>query len=163
MSDTASQQPGTTPDLITADLVIADLVAADKGDATRQLADTLVAAGRVTDRERFLADVAAREEQMATGIPGGIGLPHARSEAVTVPSLAVGRVVSGERVDFGAPDGPANLVFLIAAPTTGESDHLTILAALARKLVHASFRQSLLEAPDAASVASTVLREVYGR
>ncbi|WP_432489114.1 PTS sugar transporter subunit IIA [Kineococcus sp. SYSU DK018] len=158
MSDTAN-----TPDLITGDLVIADLRASDRVDATRQLAQQLQAAGRVTDLEQFLADVAAREEQMATGIPGGIGLPHARSEAVTVPSLAVGRVLSGERVDFGAPDGPANLVFLIAAPTTGEADHMTILAALARRLVHVSFRQSLLDAPDAASVARTVMEEVYGR
>ena len=40
---------------------------------------------------------------------------------------------------------------------------MTILAALARKLVHVSFRQSLLDAPDAASVARTVMEEVYGR
>ncbi|GAB3217039.1 fructose PTS transporter subunit IIA [Kineococcus gypseus] len=158
MSDTVS-----TPDLITGDLVLADLRASDRVDATRQLAQVLRDAGRVTDLEQFLADVAAREQQMATGIPGGIGLPHARSAAVTVPSLAVGRVVSGPGVDFGAPDGPANLVFLIAAPTTGEADHMTILAALARRLVHVSFRQSLLEAPDAASIARTVMEEVYGR
>ncbi|MEZ0493591.1 PTS sugar transporter subunit IIA [Kineococcus sp. TBRC 1896] len=150
-------------DLTAPELVLTDLVATDRVDATRQLAQTLAAAGRVTDLEQFLADVAAREEQMATGIPGGIGLPHARSAAVTVPSLAVGRVVSGERIDWGAPDGPANLVFLIAAPTEGEADHLQILAALARKLVHVSFRESLLQAPDAAAVASTVLTEVYGR
>jgi PTS system fructose-specific IIA component len=80
-----------------------------------------------------------------------------------VPSLAIGRVVHGNGIDWGAADGPANLVFLIAAPTTGEADHLTILAALARKLVHVSFRESLLEAPDAEAVASTVLKEVYGR
>jgi hypothetical protein len=42
-----------------------------------------------------------------------------------VPSLAVGRVPAG--VDFGAPDGPATLVFLIAAPAGGDADHLTIL------------------------------------
>ncbi|WP_380169815.1 PTS sugar transporter subunit IIA [Kineococcus sp. DHX-1] len=150
-------------DLTAPELVLTDLVATDRVDATRQLAQTLADAGRVTDLEQFLADVAAREEQMATGIPGGIGLPHARSAAVTVPSLAVGRVVSGERIDWGAPDGPANLVFLIAAPTEGEADHLQILAALARKLVHASFRESLLAAPDAAAVSSTVLTEVYGR
>ncbi|WP_432562154.1 PTS sugar transporter subunit IIA [Kineococcus sp. SYSU DK003] len=150
-------------DLTAPELVLVDLVATDRVDATRQLAQTLADAGRVTDLPQFLADVAAREEQMATGIPGGIGLPHARSAAVTVPSLAIGRVVSGERIDWGAPDGPANLVFLIAAPTEGEADHLQILAALARKLVHVSFRESLLEAPDAAAVASTVLTEVYGR
>lgn len=150
-------------DLTAPELVLVDLKASDRVDATRQLAQTLADAGRVTDLEQFLADVAAREEQMATGIPGGIGLPHARSAAVTVPSLAIGRVVDGNGIDWGAPDGPANLVFLIAAPTTGEADHLTILAALARKLVHVSFRESLLEAPDAEAVASTVLKEVYGR
>ena len=150
-------------DLTAPELVLTDLVATDRVDATRQLAQTLADAGRVTDLQQFLTDVAAREEQMATGIPGGIGLPHARSTAVTVPSLAVGRVVSGERIDWGAPDGPANLVFLIAAPTEGEGDHLQILAALARKLVHASFRESLLAAPDAAAVASIVVTEVSGR
>jgi fructose PTS system EIIA component len=154
-------------DLTAPELVLVDLKATDRVDATRQLAHTLVAAGRVTDLEQFLADVAAREEQMATGIPGGIGLPHARSAVVTVPSLAIGRVVDGPEgrrgIDWGAPDGPANLVFLIAAPTEGEADHLQILAQLARKLVHVSFRQSLLEAPDADAVASTVLKEVYGR
>jgi mannitol/fructose-specific phosphotransferase system IIA component (Ntr-type) len=51
-------------------------------------------------------------------------------------------------------------VFLIAAPAGGDSDHLKILAALARRLVHESFRQSLLDAPDAATVAEIVTREV---
>jgi len=145
-------------DLITEDLVVLDLVATDKADATRQLAQKLQAAGRVTDLEGFLADVAAREAQMATGMPGGIGLPHARSEHVTSPSIGLDRVTAG--VDFGAPDGPATLVFLIAAPAGGGSEHLTILAALARRLVRPAFKQTILDAPDAASVASYVQGEV---
>lgn len=140
------------------ELIAVDLVAPDKVEATRRLAELLAAAGRVTDLEVFLADVAAREAQMATGMPGGVGLPHARSAAVTVPSLAIGRVPAG--VDFGAPDGPATLVFLIAAPEGGGDAHLKVLAALARKLIHPSFRQSLAEAPDAAAVAEIVNREV---
>jgi len=148
-------------DLITADLVILDLVATDKVDAARQLAQKLQAAGRVTDLDGFLADVAAREAQMATGMPGGIGLPHARSDYVTVPSLGLARVPAG--VDFGAPDGPATLVFLIAAPTGGGSEHLTILAALARRLVRPAFRQTIIDAPDAAAVASYVQGEVGGQ
>ncbi|WP_426592977.1 PTS sugar transporter subunit IIA [Cellulomonas sp. McL0617] len=147
----------STP-LITPDLVAVDLVATDRDDATRQLIDLLLAAGRVTDADGFHADVRAREAQMATGMPGGIGLPHARSGYVTAPSLAVGKVAAG--VDFGAPDGPATLIFLIAAPAEGDSDHLQILAALARRLVHESFRTSLKEAGDAATVADIVTREV---
>ena len=144
--------------LITPDLVAVDLVATDRDDATRQLIDLLHKAGRVTDADGFHADVRAREAQMATGMPGGIGLPHARSSHVTAPSLAVGKVAVG--VDFGAPDGPATLIFLIAAPTAGDSDHLQILAALARRLVHESFRTSLKDATDAGTVADIVTREV---
>lgn len=144
--------------LITSELVALDLVAKDREEATRALIELMVAAGRVTDAEGFHADVRAREAQMATGMPGGIGLPHARSEHVTVPSLAVGRVPSG--VDFGAPDGPATLIFLIAAPAGGDADHLKILAALARRLVHESFRSSIQQAPDAGAVADIVNREV---
>ncbi len=144
--------------LIIPDLFAVDVVATDRDDVVRQLIDKLVAAGRVTDADGFAADVKAREAQMATGMPGGIGLPHARSQFVTVPSLALGKVPAG--VDFGAPDGPATLVFLIAAPASGDADHLKILAALARRLVHPEFRQSLIDAPDAATVADIVTREV---
>ena len=147
----------STP-LITPELVVVDLAAADRDEATRALIDLLVAAGRVTDAEGFHGDVRAREAQMSTGMPGGIGLPHARSEWVTAPSLAVGKVPAG--VDFGAPDGPATLVFLIAAPASGDADHLKILAALARRLVHPEFRQSLLDAPDAATIAEIITTQV---
>jgi len=148
----------TTPDLITADLVDLGLDAADKHAATRALAQRLVDAGRVTDLEEFLKDVAAREEQMATGLEGGIGIPHCRSAAVTTPTLAFGRSDAG--IDFGAPDGPAKLIFLIAAPEGGGSDHLKVLAALARRLVRAEFKQNLLDAGDAAALAEYIRQEV---
>ena len=147
----------TTP-LITPELVAIGLTAKDRDEATSHLVNLMQAAGRVTDSAGFLADVQKREAQMATGMPGGVGLPHARSEHVVAPSLAVAQVPGG--VDFGAPDGPANLVFLIAAPATGDADHLKILAALARKLVHESFRNSLKQAPDAQTVADIITREV---
>lgn len=147
--------------LITIDLVEIDLDAKDRTDATRTLAQRLAAAGRVTDLEGFLADIAAREEQMATGIEGGIGIPHARSAHVTEPTLGFGRSVPG--VDWGAPDGPAHLIFLIAAPDSGGAEHMNILAKLARKLISQAFKQSLLDAPDAASVVAVINKEVLGQ
>jgi fructose-specific phosphotransferase system IIA component len=141
-------------ELITADLVDLDLHGNDRHEATAALAGRLTAAGRVTDTEGFLADVRAREEQMPTGIEGGIGIPHARSAHVTAPSLAFGRSKAG--IDFGADDGPADLVFLIAAPEGGGSEHMTILASLARKLVHQDFKTALRDAPDAAAAAALI-------
>ena len=146
------------PQLITEDLVILDLEAPDRHAATRALGERLAAAGRVTDLEAFLGDVRKREEQMATGLPGGIGIPHARSAAVTEPTLGFARSSSG--VDFGAEDGPAHLIFLIAAPAEGGDEHLKILAALARRLMRPAFRQSLLEAVQPVDVVDIVTREV---
>ncbi|HYN66425.1 MAG TPA: fructose PTS transporter subunit IIA [Ornithinibacter sp.] len=144
--------------IITTDQVVLDLSDADRHAATRTLASTLVTSGRCTDLDTFLEDVRKREEQMATGLPGGIGIPHARSAAVTEPSLVFGRSTQG--IDWGAEDGPATLIFLIAAPDGGGEEHMKILAALARKLMRKDFRASLTEAPDAATVVDIVDREV---
>ena len=138
-------------EMITADLVDLDLSADTKEAAARALAERMVAQGRVTDLDGFLADVAAREAQMPTGLDGGIGIPHCRSEYVTEPSLAFGR--SAEGVDFGAPDGPADLIFLIAAPAGADDAHLTILSALARQLMNAEFTSALRAVGDAESAA----------
>ncbi|MFG2370894.1 fructose-specific PTS transporter subunit EIIC [Streptomyces sp. NPDC048504] len=141
-------------EMITADLVDLDLSADTKEAAARALAERMVAQGRVTDLDGFLADVAAREAQMPTGLDGGIGIPHCRSEYVTEPSLAFGR--SAEGVDFGAPDGPADLIFLIAAPAGADDAHLTILSALARQLMNAEFTSALRSVGDAESAAALI-------
>ncbi|MFJ9892581.1 fructose-specific PTS transporter subunit EIIC [Streptomyces sp. NPDC091280] len=141
-------------EMITADLVDLDLSADTKEAAARALAERMVAQGRVTDLDGFLADVAAREAQMPTGLDGGIGIPHCRSEHVTEPTLAFGR--SAEGIDFGAPDGPADLIFLIAAPAGADDAHLTILSALARQLMNAEFTSALRSVGDAAGAAALI-------
>jgi len=129
-------------------MVILEMEATDRADAAAQLARTMYDAGRVTDLDAFLESVNAREHQLATGLPGGIGLPHARSEFVTQPSIAVGVTRYGHSLDFGAADGPANLVLLIATPAQSFSEHLEVLATLARSLSKESYRESLRRAGD---------------
>ncbi|MFJ4722691.1 PTS fructose transporter subunit IIABC [Streptomyces luteogriseus] len=141
-------------DMITADLVDLDLSADTKEAAARALAERMVALGRVTDLDGFLADVAAREAQMPTGLDGGIGIPHCRSEHVTEPTLAFGR--SAEGTDFGAPDGPADLIFLIAAPAGADDAHLTILSSLARQLMNSEFTDALRAVGDASAAAALI-------
>ncbi|NLU70056.1 fructose-specific PTS transporter subunit EIIC [Streptomyces sp. HNM0574] len=140
--------------LINAELVDLDLRVTGKDQAARSLAERMVSQGRVTDLEGFLADVAAREAQMPTGLDGGIGIPHCRSVHVTEPTLAFGRLT--DPVDFGAPDGPADLVFLIAAPDGADSDHLTILSALARQLMDEAFTGALRTATGPEHVAALI-------
>ncbi|MFJ9664501.1 fructose-specific PTS transporter subunit EIIC [Streptomyces sp. NPDC101219] len=141
-------------DMITADLVDLDLSADTKEAAARALAERMAALGRVTDLDGFLADVAAREAQMPTGLDGGIGIPHCRSEHVTEPTLAFGRTADG--IDFGAADGPADLIFLIAAPAGADDAHLTILSSLARQLMNTEFTTALREVTDPAGAAALI-------
>ncbi|MEU6394098.1 fructose-specific PTS transporter subunit EIIC [Streptomyces sp. NPDC046939] len=148
-------------EMITAELVDLDLSAQTKTEAARSLAQRMVALGRVTDLDGFLADVAAREAQMPTGLDGGIGIPHCRSAHVTEPTLAFGRAAHG--IDFGAPDGPADLIFLIAAPAGADDAHLTILSALARQLMDEDFKASLRAATDAERTASLIRGDAVDR
>ncbi len=144
--------------LITAEQVVLDLTGADRHAATRTLAERLVATGRCTDLDTFLADVRKREETMATGLPGGIGIPHARSAAITEPSLVFGRATDG--IDWGAKDGPATLVFLIAAPEHGGEAHMQMLPKLARALMKKDFKAALAAATSEEEVVRIVSDEV---
>ncbi|SDY44922.1 PTS system D-fructose-specific IIA component (F1P-forming), Frc family /PTS system D-fructose-specific IIB component (F1P-forming), Frc family /PTS system D-fructose-specific IIC component (F1P-forming), Frc family [Modestobacter sp. DSM 44400] len=124
--------------LITPELVALDAdLGRDKSAVVARLAGLVAAAGRATGADALHADAMAREAKAATGLPGGIAIPHCRSAAVTEASLGFARL--SPPVDFGAPDGPADLAFLIAAPEHGDADHLTLLTALARALVRPEF------------------------
>jgi fructose PTS system EIIBC or EIIC component len=144
--------------LITDEQVVLDLTGADRHEATRALAERLVASGRCTDLDTFLADVTERESKMATGLPGGIGIPHARSAAITEPSLVFGR--SSDGIDWGAKDGPATLVFLIAAPEGGGDAHMQMLPKLARALMKKDFKAALAAATTEAEVVGIVEAQV---
>ncbi|WP_030149015.1 PTS fructose transporter subunit IIABC [Mycetocola saprophilus] len=144
--------------LINVEQVVLDLTGADRHEATRTLAQRLVASGRCTDIDLFIADVQERESKMATGLPGGIGIPHARSAAITEPSLVFGRIADG--IDWGAKDGPARLVFLIAAPADGGDAHMQVLPQLARALMHNDFREALLSAATPEEVVAIVEEHV---
>ncbi|GAA3851355.1 fructose-specific PTS transporter subunit EIIC [Brevibacterium ammoniilyticum] len=144
--------------LINDEQVLLDLGGADRPEATRRLAECLVATGRCTDLELFVADVEERESKTATGLPGGIAIPHARSAAITEPSLVFGRTTDG--IPWGAKGGPAHLVFLIAAPADGGDAHMKVLPQLARALMREDFRTALLNAQTPAEVVAIVDEQV---
>ncbi|MBG6179037.1 PTS fructose transporter subunit IIABC [Arthrobacter sp. CAN_A1] len=128
--------------LITTDLVTLDQdLGSDRQQVIRHLADQVAATGRATGADGLYADALAREQKTATGIPGGIAIPHCRSTSVTEPTLAMARLKPP--VDFGAKDGPADLVFFIAAPDGADQEHLKLLSKLARSLIKKDFTAAL--------------------
>jgi fructose PTS system EIIBC or EIIC component len=142
-------------DLITTALVRLDEdLGQEKHDVIRALAGLVADAGRSSDPEQLAGDAITREGTAATGLPGGIAIPHCRTEAVEVPTLAFARL--SPKVDFGAKDGPADLAFLIAAPAGGDVTHLQLLTKLARALVKKDFTDSLRHASTSQEVVDLV-------
>ncbi|MDU3275047.1 PTS sugar transporter subunit IIA, partial [Varibaculum cambriense] len=130
-------------------------VGADKDSVITALAAKIAASGRA-DENSLVSDLLAREAKTATGMPGGIAIPHCRSQAVNTSSLAFARLK--EPVDFGAPDGPADLIFMIAATERQGQEHLQLLKKLAQKLVDKNFLAALRSA-DSAEKAAQIIRE----
>ncbi len=146
-----SQQP--VP-LIGADLVRLDAdLGATKTDVITALAEVVGASGRA-DAAGLAADALSREAKMATGLGNGIAIPHCRSAAVTTNSVAFARLQPP--VDFGAADGPADLVFMIAASEGSDDAHLELLAMLARSLMRTEFTDALRTASSPQEVVDLV-------
>jgi len=149
MTSTASQP------IINTDLVLLDVDAGgDKQTVIGRLVRRLADAGRTHDTDGLIAAAMAREEQSATGLPGGIAIPHCRSPYVDTASIGFARL--NPAVDFGAPDGPADLAFLIAAPEAGGAEHMKLLSSLARALVRKDFVESLRNATTPSEVVELV-------
>jgi PTS system fructose-specific IIC component len=147
------------PGLITTDLVALDAdLGRTKDEVIARLAGLVADAGRA-DATGLTADVMAREAKSATGLPGGIAIPHCRSAAVSEGSLAFARL--SPAVDFGAKDAPADIVFLIAAAEGGGADHMKLLTKLARALVKKDFVAALRSAATPAEVVDLVNQVLY--
>lgn len=141
--------------LITTELVELDRNLGNAPESViRHLASKVAATGRATEVEGLFADAFAREQKTATGIPGGIAIPHCRSAAVTQPTLAMARL--DPKVDFGAKDGPADLIFFIAAPDGADQEHLKLLSKLARSLIKKDFTAALRGATSEAEIVELV-------
>lgn len=156
----ASEEPSImASDLITTELVALDADFGDSVDSVITNLATLVHdTGRATEVAGLAQPAIDREAKAGTGVPGGVAIPHCRSEAVTEPALAFARLSRG--VDFSGPDGDAHVVFLIAAPAGGGKAHLQILSKLARALVRKDFLEALRTASTKEEIVKVILAVV---
>ena len=134
-------------DLLSTDRIALGAQVSDKEQAIDKLVELQMAGGCIDDREAYRKAILAREEMSSTAIEQGIAVPHAKSDAVSAPSLAAMTLTQG--VDYGAMDGqPSDLFFMIAAPFNGDL-HLEILSRLMVLLMDGEFVKALRSAADA--------------
>ena len=89
--------------------------------------------------------VQERERLGSTGVGEGVAIPHARIETLTRPVGGFARLL--EPADFEAIDErPADLIFMLLAPTDAGADHLRALARAARVFRQERIRAALRQA-----------------
>ena len=118
---------------------------ADKKETLDLAVELMAKSGKLSDVEKYRAQVYAREEESTTGIGEGIAIPHGKCDAVKAPGLAAMVIKNG--VEYESLDGePVTLLFLIAAPNTNDNVHLDVLSKLSVMLMDENFTTSLRNA-----------------
>lgn len=131
---------------IDAALIDAASDAQTKEEAIRDAVDLLYVSGRTERPDAVEAAVWAREETYSTGLGYAFAVPHCKTDAVAAPALAVVKLRQG--VEWGSMDAqPVRVVLLLAVPAGDTSGaHMKIFATLARRLMHETFRERLMNA-----------------
>jgi mannitol/fructose-specific phosphotransferase system IIA component (Ntr-type) len=110
--------------------------------ALHKLVRLIAANGQITEPQKFLERVLARERENPSAVDQGVAFPHARTDLVSKIVLAIGRSRTG--IPFGT--GRARLIFLIGVPQRLVNDYLVCVGALARSVKDDVVRNRLLGA-----------------
>jgi PTS system nitrogen regulatory IIA component len=127
------------------DLVFPYVTATRKKDALAEVVAPVCARYPELEADRVTTALLARERRGTTALAEGIAIPHVLLNGLSRLVAAFGRSASG--IDWDAPDGrPTDLFVLLLMPDDTPSDHLKLLAAVARLLRDPGCRMRLMRA-----------------
>ncbi|MBZ8172095.1 PTS mannose transporter subunit IIABC [Staphylococcus cohnii] len=122
-----------------------------RDEAIDQLIENLNEQGYITDQSQLKSDVLKREMESTTAIGMNVAIPHAKSDAVKTPIVAVMNNKQG--VKWESLDGTSpQLIFLITVPSDSSDTHLKLLQRLSRTLMDDETRQNLINATNSKQI-----------
>ena len=133
-------------EIIAKEIIQLSLAVQTKEECIARMAEQMVKAGVITNKETFVQTVLEREQKGTTGVGFGVAITHGKSGGVARPALGFAKLA--QPIDWQSLDGePVSMVFIIAVPAEqAGNEHLQILAAISRQLMHEEFRSRLQEA-----------------
>ena len=121
------------------------------------MVDILYNNGKLNDREEYKQEILKREAQSSTGMEEGIAIPHGKTKAVKIPTVAIG--ISKKGVDYESLDGePSHLFFMIAAPENSNDSHIELLSKITTLLLEDDIREALLNAKSKEEVLDILIK-----
>ena len=144
-------------DVITLDCINIDLKGQTKSEIIDEMVDILYNNGKLNDREEYKKEILKREAQSSTGMEEGIAIPHGKTKAVKIPTVAIG--ISKKGVDYESLDGePSHLFFMIAAPENSNDSHIELLSKITTLLLEDDIREALLNAKSKEEVLDILMK-----
>lgn len=129
-----------------------------RDDAIDKLIHTLKHHNFIDDEEMLKEAVLKRESESTTAIGMNVAIPHAKSNVVKQPVVAVLKNKHGvewESLDETQP----KIIFLIAVPNDSSDTHLKLLQRLSRTLMDDETREKLINAESTEAIYN-ILKEI---
>lgn len=128
-----------------------------KEEVIKALADNLYLTGRCRYPNKLADDLWAREDVFSTGLGFGFAIPHTKSEHIEQSAISVCRLANP--IQWGDEEAQFIIMLTLNKHAAGDQ-HMKIFSKLARKIMHADFREQLMTAVDAEQVEALLKQEL---
>ncbi|MFM2481357.1 phosphoenolpyruvate--protein phosphotransferase [Celerinatantimonas sp. YJH-8] len=143
--------------MIARDCIWVDADLRSKEEVIKTMTDNLFLAGRCRYPVKLAADVWAREDVFSTGLGFGFAIPHTKSEHIEQPTISVARLA--KTIRWGDEDVQFVIMLTLNKHTAGDQ-HMKIFSKLARRIMHAEFRDALFKAVDSEAIEQLLRQEL---
>ncbi len=128
-----------------------------KEEVLKGMTDNLLLAGRCRYPRKLEADLWAREAVFSTGLGLSFAIPHSKSEHIEQSTISVARLA--QPVMWGDEEAQFVIMLTLNKHSAGDQ-HMRIFSRLARRIMHAEFRQALVSAQSREDIAQLLRREL---
>ena len=126
-----------------------------QNDAIKELLYHLEKMGHISETITLCADIETCEKNQSTATGKGVAYPHCVSKEVDELVCVFG--ISQKGVDYNAPDGQlCHFIALTLSPFDEPNRHRKFISKFRSMIDHGDIRTQLLDAPNTASIFSTI-------
>lgn len=126
-----------------------------QNDAIQELLNHLQKMGHLSATTDLCTNMEAYEKAQSSAIGRGVAYPHCTSTEIDELICVFG--ISQKGVDYNAPDGQlCHFIVLTLSPLDEPNRHRKFISKFRSMIDHGDIRTQLLDAPNAASIFSTI-------
>lgn len=139
--------------LLTEDHIFLDLKPGDKSEVLQEFVSGLKRRGLITEEKVILGELLKRESLGSTGLEKGIAVPHALTDKIKEPLLALALIRKG--MDFEAADQrPTYVILLLLGTKNNPGFQLKVLAHICRLVKETGVVGKIKKAKSPADICS---------